>query len=240
MDFTTLPDDLMWAQEQIQAVVKPAGFLRPKSNAIASQGSTRAWGLPDLPIGAGWVVAPTGERHWNRMPWSFNQSPYDGPSFYLQLNLAEIPDQVRKPEWPTVGVVWVFIDLSDDKSGWQADAYFDPRPAQDIPWHPRLEGKAPQAAEWLLSDMPPDCTEELLPQLQWAAKSYDEWVTEQLEQACKSDIQVGGWVWPCQGWFDERNKDFVCGLTRQHFGDSGAIYLHYSTQRGFYALVETH
>lgn len=49
-------------------------------------------------------------KHWNRLPWALNQSPYDGESFYLQLNLAEIPAAVRKPEWPAVGVVWVLID----------------------------------------------------------------------------------------------------------------------------------
>lgn len=233
------PEDIAWAEELVASKMKVAAFLAPQKGSVAPQGGTRAWGLPDIPVGATWALPPTGVKHWNRLPWALNQSPYDGESFYLQLNLAEIPAAVRKPEWPAVGVVWVLIDLSQE-SGWEADAYFDPRPAEQIVWHPRLDERPPEAAQWTLANLAPDCTESVLPEICWAAETYDEWAQEHNARARKSDIQVGGWVWPCQGWFDERNPDFVCALERQSFGDSGAIYLHYNLERGFYALVETH
>ncbi len=238
METKPLPDDIDWAEDLVRAQMRPAAFLRNARGTQAARGSTRAWGLPDIPVGARWAVAPDFEhKHWNRMPWALNQAPCDGESFWLQLNLAEIPAEVRKPEWPTVGVVWVIIDLA---GAWRAEAHFDPRPAESIVWHPRLDTKAPEAAQWSVALTAPDATEQVLPELVYTGETYTDWAQDHNARAATTDIQVGGWVWPCQGWFDERNQDFVCGLERQCFGDHGAVYLHYNTERGFYALVETH
>lgn len=234
------PEDIEWAKDMVDAQLRPAAFLRAIKGSKAAQGATRFWGLPDIPVGATWASAPQVERkHGSQMPWALGQSPYDGESFYFQLNLAEIPVEVRKPEWPAVGMVWVLIDLSKE-SGWTADAYFDPRAVEAIKWHPRLDAEAPLAAEWFVAPVAPDCTEAVLPELNWTAEVYTDWAQEHNYRARKTDFQVGGWIWPCQGWFDERNTDFVCALEHQEFGDSGAIYLHYTLERGFYALVETH
>lgn len=54
------------------------------------------------------------------------------------------------------------------------------------------------------------------------------------------DFQIGGWTWPCQGDFDERNQDFVCILMRQPWGDNTEVSLHYDPAKGFYARVDTH
>lgn len=69
------------------------------------------------------------------------------------------------------------------------------------------------------------------------AERYDDWVQDHYRTA--SDIQIGGWVWPIQGDFDDRQETFVCAMERQSFGDSGAVYLHFSLEEGFFVHVET-
>ena len=69
------------------------------------------------------------------------------------------------------------------------------------------------------------------------AERYDDWVQEHYRPA--SDIQIGGWVWPIQGDFDDRQETFVCAMERQSFGDSGAVYLHFSLEEGFFVHVDT-
>jgi hypothetical protein len=222
-----LPDDIFWLTERVQSLVKPAAFLREDSTHKAVQGSTRAWGLPDLPKDTDWL-------------WCLNQHPDDGESFYLQLNLAEIPDAVRNPVWPAVGVVWVFINLSD---GWNATARFDSRPSSEIPWRPRLDKTAPFAAQWTIAHTVPDCTNETLPEIEPVpamSDAYFKWATDHYLNTTPSEVQIGGWIWPCQGWFDAHNKDVVCALENLEFGDAGAVYLHYTVERGFYARVTTH
>lgn len=236
-----LPDYLYWLTEKVEALVKPAAFLRKAKGTVAPMGGTRAWGLPDVPYFDGWPTL-SGSTHENSYPACWGQSPYDGESFKLQLNLEDIPSAVRKPEWPEVGVVWVFIDLS---GRWEATVKFDPRPAASIKWQPRLDSKiyrAPEAAELIVADTITCCSEQTLPEIvpvDDMAETYDEWAQENYACRTPSNIQIGGWVWPIQGDYDRRNADFVCALERQHFGDNGAVYLHYNTAQGFYALAET-
>ena len=237
------PEDIFWAELLVMSRMRTAAFLRPDTGVAAKPGATRAW-LADIPVDAQWAPAPTStERHGQygaqASSWPFSQSPYDGPCCYLQLNLEEIPADVRQNEYPSQGVVWVMIDLSGEP-GWEACAHYDPRPAESIPWRPRMHDDASTGMKWHLESIAPDCTEETMPELVHYPFTYEQWAQEHNRRARKSDIQVGGWIWPCQGDFDVRNRDFVCGIEHQTFGDSGAIYLHYNKDRGFYARVETH
>lgn len=235
-----MPDGLEWLEPTFQGLLRPAAYISPCKGREAPQGGTRTWGLPDLPMDASWARFPKGPRHSSLMPWAWGESPYDGESFWLQLNLEDVPAEVRRPEWPAYGVVWVFIDLRDR---WEARTRFDPRPASEIRWQPRLDDVPPAAAAWTVSLTAPDCSAQVMPDLAACrdlAEQYEDWVIDAYVARAPSNIQVGGWVWPCQGDFDTRNQDFVCALSQQPFGDSGCVSLHYSTVRGFYAHVETH
>lgn len=231
-----LPDEIFWLDHRVAELLRPGAFLKKDPTTPAKKGGTRAWGAPDVPLNAVWR-GPDGADRWG-------QSPMDGESFFFQLDLAEIPAELRKPEWPAEGVVWVTLDLSER---WVGNAYFDPRPAGSIVWStsPTLRGDvfAPAAAQWRVQPTLPCVTDETIPELAnikpysgSAAETYDNWAGDHYQG--DTDFQVGGWVWPCQGEHDHRNKDFVCGLTRQDFGDSGAVYLHFNTDKGFYVLVE--
>ena len=43
---------------------------------------------------------------------------------------------------------------------------------------------------------------------------------------------------PLQGDCDTERKTLVCSLYDQGFGDCGAVYLHYSPERGFFAYAQ--
>lgn len=241
-----LPDALAWLESDVQALVRPTAFIkRPPTSkgvalSIAPMGSTRAWGSPDIPIDAPW--APSERLAYLHDQW--RSSPYDGESFWLQLNLAEIPADVAMhlPKGcPRIGVVWVFINLHGD---WTGTARFDPRDASTIAWQPRPSTNTPQEpvpAQWVADTTVPCSTPKTLPAIasNWdsMAERYDDWVQDQYRG--QSDVQIGGWVWPIQGDFDDRQETFVCALERQSFGDSGAVYLHFSAAEGFFVHVET-
>jgi hypothetical protein len=228
-----VPEDIFWLEEQITSLIQPAAFLRQDTSRMAPKGATRTWGEPDVPA--------TGPLKQIAQTWM--QSPYDGDAFYLQLNMGEIPEAVRKPEWPKCGVVWVCINL---RNGWSGHAVFDPRPAEEIIWSSSSPSQGAYAATWVIDQTLPDATPGVLPDLAWTPRysppqgeAYTNWVMDKYLGSHVSDFQIGGWVWPIQGEFDDRNKDFVCALDRQEFGDSGAIYLHYNQEVGFFVHVET-
>jgi hypothetical protein len=244
-----LPDHLYWLTDQVEALLRPAAFLvagarHRKSNrpeVVAPQGATFADGEPDVPA---YVSGATLAQHGRWM-----ESPYDGESFVLQLNLQDIPSLVRAhmPDVPATGIVWVTIDLSHCEGGWKGHAYFDPRPADQISWLPRRkEACPPNASQFVLRDSLSCCTEATLPEIasDWRegglASDYDRWWLEHYASRGPSDIQVGGWMLPIQGDCDQLRTTLVVAIERQSFGDSGAVYLHYSAERGFFVRVETH
>lgn len=236
-----LPEDIAWLENDLRALVRPAAFLRSQSATRdqAPLGGTRAWGSgPDVPVDAPW--APAHELQSLQRQWA--ESPYDGPSFTMQLNLEEIPASVRASmasHCPAVGIVWIFIDLTDN---WKGIAHFDPRPTSSITWHPPGAPALSVAAQWTLADTLPFATEETIPAIaaNWdnLGEMYDDWIQDHYR--APSDIQIGGWTAPIQGDHDEAQKTFVCALTQRSFGDSGAVYLHYNSESGqFFVLVET-
>lgn len=241
-----LPESISWLTEKVTGLLRWSAFVRPgSSGTVAAQGATRSWGLPDLPADAPWAQFEPHTQHPSLMPWAWRQAPQDGESFVLQLDLAEIPDDVRKPHWPAQGVVWVFIDLSED---WKGTVRFDPRARADIPWQPRLDAMPPRAPRWYLEPRLPAGTDQTLPEISqtWRdeggglLQEYEDWAWKALNICQPSDFQVGGWVSPCQGDFDQRNERFVCGLVNQPFGDAGCVYLQYDVERGFSVQLDTH
>lgn len=234
-----LPDHLYWLTEKVTHLVRPGAFLLPAKSGAAAPGATRHWGPPDLPADAAWAQGQPASR------WC--QAYDDGPTFAFQLDLGALPEPVREAAWPKEGVVWVFVDVSGEN--WRAWAEFDPRPAALIPWQPRSRADRPQpiaAPAWTLADTLTCATEATLPEIAsdyhggvGMGVDYDEWWQKHYGRD-PSDFQLGGWMLPIQGDCDEARKTLVCALERQEFGDHGAIYLHYSAERGFFAEVWTH
>ncbi len=231
---TPLPEDLVWLTDKVASLVRPAACLVQDRSTVAPLGGTRSWGEPDVPADAPWA---RGDYRWDC-------SPYDGESFWLQLNLEDIPAAARKPQWPAAGVVWMFIDVSSREGRWKGHAVFDPRPAREIPWRPRRHDFRPVGARWEELQTLSCATELTVPEVyHWPemCEVYDEWVADHyLPHRGRAAAQVGGWVWPVQGDHDDRNEDFVCAMEDQPFGDAGAVYLHYSEADGFYVLLDTH
>lgn len=217
----------------MQEAVRPAAFLVRKEGLRAAPGSTRAWGAPDVPVDAPWAARA---RFWD-------QSPYDGECLCIQLNLEDIPATVRRPEWPAVGVLWVTLPLNET---WQVRTYFDPRPAASIVWQPR---EKTAGFEWVVADTWAPAIGAAYPALvgnDYLLDAMEEWVLEhqlywpEAQRISRSALQVGGWVWPCQGDAEARNADFVCGLFKQAFGDSGEVSVHYTPEKGFFGFADTH
>jgi len=235
-----LPDHLEWLTEKVEQLIRPAAFLCPDKSRAPARGATQAWGPPDLPADAPWAQ---GMR-----PDMWQQSWHDGPVFALQLELAGIPAEARKPIWPAQGVVWVFFDASDPEAGWKAWAEFDPRPASDIPWQPRAQTAYPvKASTWALADTLTCATDESLPEIAWdyhggvgMGVDYDEWWQKHYGCRLPSTIQVGGWIHPIQGGYAPDGSTLVCAMERLEFGDNGAIYLHHCPAKGFSVSVHTH
>lgn len=231
-----LPDHLYWLTEKVEQLLRPAAFLVANKAETAARGATRHWGPPDLPSDAAWAQE-------SDVLCSY-QSYSDGAAFAFQLDLAHIPAEARQAQWPTQGIVWVFIDVSGN---WRAWTHFDPRLAVDIPWAPREKTQHPvSAGTWVLQETLTCATEATLPEIAsdyhggfGMGVDYDEWWQKHYCGRKPSDFQVGGWMLPIQGDCDEERKTLVCALERQEFGDSGAVYLHYDPLRGFFAQVET-
>lgn len=242
-----LPDHLDWLTDTVEALVRPGAFVlageRLKKTGApltpAPLGSSFADGAPDVPADASWRSRA---KRWA------TDSAYDGESFVMQLNLEDIPAEVRlhlQTALPTVGVVWVTIDLSGDH--WTGAAYFDPRPAADIVWRPRETGaRLPAQARWVVQDTMTCATDATLPDISadWRegglCGDFDAWWQQHYAGRTPSDIQVGGWMNPIQGDHDTERKTLVAAIESQDFGDSGAVYLHHSAERGFFVFVTTH
>lgn len=234
-----LPAELTWLTSRVEELARQTAYLRQNQDPaqVAELGSTRAWGLPDVPLEAAWARAG-----------GAGGSANESERFAFQLDLQEVPLDVRQPHWPQQGVVWVFLTIEDPEKGWQARTHFDPRARKDIPWLPRPAGKAPRAATWTVRPTLPDGTDKTLPEIAhtWRAGcgglvgQYTDWVLDHFGPPPGCDFQVGGWTWPCQGDFDEHNQDFVCILMRQPWGDNTEVSLHYDQEKGFYARVDSH
>ncbi len=251
-----LPDHLYWLTEKVEQLVRPGAFLvhseRHKKTrqplTPAPQGSTFTNGEADFPVDAPWVANAKSVPSMAGNGWMSH--PYDGESFYLQLNLEDIPAEIRPqyPQLPAVGVVWVTIDLSDSDKGWQGFAYWDPRPASEIQWLPRREtASQPTASHFVLRDTLTFATDATLPEISKDYREgglcgdYDNWRQDHYGGGWRDgNVQVGGWLHPIQGDTDEARKTLLVALEDQGFGDCGAIYLHYSPERGFFVQVWTH
>lgn len=227
-----LPDDIDWLEGKVLELFKPAA-LATECNQPTKPGGTFTHGLPDIPSDANWPTAVMEAA-------GFLQHIRDGLTHWLQLNLEDIPEAVRRPDMPSVGVVWLFVDLSGN---WTSETVFDPRPAKSIPWAPRHDAR-PTGVSFELVDSLPQSFEELFPELAGDysegsfSDQFDKWVFSKYSARPRNGFQLLGWHHPIQGDGLRRNETFVAGFERQEFGDSGAVYLHYSAEKGFFAYVE--
>ncbi len=244
-DTLKVPEMLEPFADALRAAVKPyAVFGRlPKGTpeaALSAQGSTRIGGPMDVPKDAPW-------RAWAEALNEGRGSFHDELCFMFQLNLAEMPAEVRPAHVPAKGVVWVLMDLSDR---WSGEVKFDPRDACDIPWlaqgarHACSRGWHPELKTSL-----PDVTAGVVPGLEWVAEARDYW--DSMDEWMKlvpggtgpyhGDLQLGGWCWPIQGDFEERNRTFVAGMYGCDFGDAGSLELHYdAAQARWFVEIDTH
>jgi hypothetical protein len=224
-----LPAALRDFESLIGERARSAAFLSPlREGGVAPAGSSRFWGAPDVPADVDWA---TKVAH-------LEDSPYDGDSFWLQLNFAEIPHVARNPRWPRQGIAWVFLNLADD---WAGRAYFDPRDAKLIPWQPR-RGAPSVIGRWETRLTYPADAAKIAPAIFWSGemeRQYEAWHDEDCWR-WRNALQVGGWIQPIQGNPDLANHDLVCALENQPFGDAGALYLRFDPATGWSVDVFTH
>lgn len=226
-----LPDDLFWLDADVRALQRPAAHNKT-SKGVLQPGATRRCGL-DLPADAAWARG--------REPEDFYVHHQDGESFCLQLNLADISAQVRKPEWPAVGVLWVVFEQGK-RFGYDVTVHFDPRPASHIPWRHRAEPNG-EVTTWEVQTQLPWATEKTIPLLaNWAAMAtvYDNWVQEHYtrRRRGRGGMTLGGYGFTHQGDFDEDSEEFVLSIEDLHFGDCGEVYVFFNPERGFYGRAD--
>lgn len=226
-----LPDEIFWLEQDIVALQRQSAVARKIKGSALKPGATRRSGI-DIPSDATWAQGHSVA--------SLTPHCADGLSCVLQLNLAEIPDEVRKPEWPREGVVWVFLQWGGEC---RARCQFDPRPAECIPWSDTA-GAPGVGVKWELQVRLPWATDETLSSISYIgsdmAKTYDDWMWRHYSPRRRGrGVSVGGWGYPIQGGFDEDNRELVCSIEDLEFGDAGEVYLFYKPGEGFYASAET-
>lgn len=224
------PEDLLLFSDLITEHMRKAAVLVENKNAesVPAMGYTHTMGMADFPADAEWTKPYSREC----------QSPLDGPSFWLQVNLEEIPGQARtNPAVPSTGCLWLFLDLTG--SLWKGTVYFDPRPAAMIPWMPRDPRQSVTGTSLHLVDVPAESIAAL--------EHVDEGLLEirysdyASQMVPKGKPYFGGYAWAIQGDEDLESHDTIfCTMNDQFFGDNGAIYIHYSAEKGWWVNVETH
>lgn len=225
-----LPDDLWWLAEDIQALARPLATALP-SSATSAPGDTLQGGI-DLPEDAPWAEG--------RSAAEFLQHHADGLSCVLQLNMAQVPQSARKPEWPTHGVLWVFLIWSTHLERFEATVQFDPRSAETIPWRKAAGVHRRQSVDWREGSNLPWCTPATLPaivHLPEMQELYDEWIQSTVERGIA--LQVGGWGFLRQGDFDLDNQHFMLAIKNLHFGDAGEVYVFFDPACGFWARADS-
>ncbi len=245
-----LPEHLDWLTSRVEELVRPGAFLISSVRKMkrrpypplerAPVGGTHLGAQPDVPLDAPWAACALQGRGWL-------EHPEDGESFLAQLNLEDVPAAIRAqyPRLPSVGLVWVTLDLSNlDSTPW-AKAYFDPRAAASIRFAPpRSDALEPCAAHFVVCDTLSSATPALLPEVasdyEGLCADYDAWAWEHYISRRPGTVQLGGWLEPIQGEADEERKTLLMAFERLPYGDSGAVYLHHSEERGFFAFFETH
>lgn len=223
--FKHFPDVIHWIKPTLEGLSKVGAFLVESDHY--EYGMTRCEGQsPDMPLGA----------DWSRPYW--HHSPYDGKAFLFQLNLETIPAEIRKPDWPVKGMVWVFIDLSND---WDIEVIFDERSAKEIQW--QFHKELYQATAYQIEMTVPDDDHPELKTIahndHWSDAYYD-WKSQFANHEQVSLFQVGGWITLIQGATEARQQACVCEMRCPFIGDAGSVYLFYTPEKGFCATIETH
>lgn len=200
-----LPDYIMGFGVDFDAYARLAAFPHEIKGSKRSQGSS-SFGHYDVPVGSGLELYELRDEFC-----------------YAQINLAEIPAQVRKPGWPEKGVLWVFMDPHAHR--WEVQCVFDPRDASEIKWEPSRRDMG-EALEWQVEITMPSEIMEFTQAGEEFMAAYEGWVIKHFLDKHRGweRYQVGGHFWPIQMLDTEPADDFLA-LEGMHFGDCGAIYI---------------
>lgn len=219
-----IPADLECYKDLIMDSLRIAAIpVSPSKGAPGLQGTTRTLGKPDVPKDA---------------PWGFvylEDSPLDGLCFWMQINLAEIPDQARLAGVPTVGMVWLFIDCSG--SSWKVVVHFDDRPSSNIEWM-TPERELPGKAVWSTCLMAPasidaiDATGDARLEITYCDFALSLAQTH-------GNPHLGGYAYPIQSDEEDFRATAVCSMPTC-IADNALIHLHYSVDKGWWGTIESH
>ena len=222
------PEDLVHYESLICASMRKALVMDEDMirGEVPSMGYTHSSGSPDIPSDAEWVKSIFDE----------GRSPYDGPCFWLQVNLEDIPGYARNdPAVPSVGCLWVFIDLSGDRC--EATVHFDPRRADDIPWLPRNEKTRAQKPSFHSVSIPAEVIDAIEQTDELLSCTYSD---HYFQMVPKGKPYFGGYAWEIQGDGERSKNTIFCTMNDQPFLDSGALYVHYEKNRGWWAEIQSY
>lgn len=233
IDHQTIPGDLNVYAHAIERAARQAAVFKPTKGALKTppvgdlpaMGYTHWLGLPDIPENPDFPIQ-----------YCSPGSPLDGPTFWLQVNLEEIPWQARNcPELPAVGVLWVFLDLTGD---WKGITYFDSRPAKAIEWKSRPIGAVHQYSIMRLVPVPSE-TVEVFESMKDMSLMDEYW--EYANKLVPRNVPYfGGYAWGIQSDQESTQDTIFCTMHSPVIGDNGALYVHYSEFRGWWVTIESH
>ncbi|MFK4135985.1 DUF1963 domain-containing protein [Pseudomonas luteola] len=225
-DIFKIPHELSLFKDYIMGSLRSAAVLRESDTFIApSFGYTHAFSTPDFPVDAEWADQYS----------KFSGCPYEGPAFWMQVNLSEIPEQARiAKDMPTQGMLWIYIDLSAE---WKGIVHFDPRPAETILWRPRNPKLTYKPTEFSMTSVPPETIKEISSlgdeQLNDAYFNYASY-------GLPNGPYFGGYAWAIQSSEEDTQDSIVLTMNRLEIGDQGAFYLHYTRKKGWFVELESH
>ncbi|MBI6727220.1 DUF1963 domain-containing protein [Pseudomonas viridiflava] len=219
-----IPLDLVCYKDLIMDSLRTAAIpVSPPKGVPGKQGTTKVLGQPDVPKDASW-----------RFQY-LEDSPLDGPCFWMQINLAEIPNQARIGGVPEVGMVWLLIDCSS--SSWKVIVHFDDRSSSHIDWM-TPERELPGKAIWTTCLMAPASIEavDATGDADLEVKYCD--FAQSLAQTYEKPY-FGGYAFPIQSDEDDFRGTAVCSIPSS-IGDNALIHLHYTAEKGWWGTIESH
>lgn len=214
--FNKLPDSLKGWEEAIRVKIR-LGYLAINDKGVAPAGSTKMTGHPDVPVDLA-IEFPASSN--------FNRSWHDCEVPIAQVNLGELPDNVLPRGCPHTGMLWVFLDLSNE--AWKARCLYDLREPSEMTFIPaELPG---QAMRFQPAQTLPWATKTLFPEFYWnetERDAYNDFAARASRHGDGYTCIFGGWNLPVQSDFEESAKTFIAAFPNLEFGDCGVVYLHF-------------
>jgi len=225
IDFSTLPEFLQYWQEDIAKLIRHQ-VVMIEAKGKPAVGATRMGGYPDIPTDREWA------KKWKR---DGARSTFWDNNYMAQINLDDIPDSVRKSEWPTTGMVWIFFDHDNG----EGDCIYDPRPVKDIPLIAQddrytMHSCVVETLPWGTSELT-----DLFFKSDELITAYEDWVWKvTLENSRRATAILGGWIPMIQSFMEDREDVMFC-INDINWGDAGSLYLCYKDGE-FTVEAQTH